>query len=59
MYSQKSTLHIYFISGIGRVQHGEEGRYLSYNMAQTDFPEADYLTSDRFVTLLTNFIKYM
>lgn len=51
---------MYFFTGIGKVQHGEEGHYFwASNLDLHQYPQADIDTLDRFVGLITNFVKYL
>ncbi|KAJ8925574.1 hypothetical protein NQ315_009414 [Exocentrus adspersus] len=44
----------------GRVQHGEDSRYLwTAALNINSYPESDQITADRYMTLFTDFAKYM
>lgn len=51
-----------YIEGADRVTHNEDRRYLwtNFNITSTSLiPQADLLTLDRYLTLFTNFAKYL
>lgn len=56
----KNTISTRFlnISGAGKVAHGEEGRYLWLYFDNLDiFPKDDIRTLDRYVGIISNFVK--
>lgn len=54
---------IYFFAGCEMVQHGEDGKYMwiigGDDIVYDKQSQADRTTSERLMTLLTNFVKYL